>query len=297
MFNLIFNFKKVWFLLMNVIFAASTDFLQSVSSDLDEINKIDNNDNNIQNIMPKNVLFLSDTNYQNIQIDNTTNVNILRKTRAQIPKNQVTKSHNKKKQSSYRRQFYEIIFRQSLNGAKKLEQKTAGRKRTRSSVTRGKFNLLGRVKSPSLSNVKHLKYNPHLLRNNCSFHACYAPIRNLLVGRTKFIYASSTCGQRIPERFCILGYTPRDTTSADTRSFLSFVYNNQVMPSACFTCDSRDIYAHNANSHRIENVVKTRASFSDARSGSVDKWWQSENGKHKVSNRSKCKRGISLSII
>ena len=52
------------------------------------------------------------------------------------------------------------------------------------------------------------------------------------------------------------------------------------MPSACFTCDSRDIHANNANSHRIENVVKTRARQQSG--SSADKWWQSENGKHRV---------------
>lgn len=253
------------------------------SEPIDTFNEISQNSDNKYEYENNNII-MSQTSQT--PVNNTTasfahnnqNKIPIQKTKAKIVK-------RNKKTSSYRRQFYDLIFRQSFAQNKK----NLGRKRTRSSALRGKFNLIGgrRFKPSLLSStpsVKHLKYNPHLLRNNCSYHACYAPIRNLLVGRKKFIYASSTCGQRIPERFCILGYTPtlrRDTS--DSRSFLSFVFNDRIMPSACFTCDSRDTYEHNPNSHRIENVVKTRASFSDlSGGGGADKWWQSENGKHKV---------------
>ena len=103
----------------------------------------------------------------------------------------------KKKYSSSKTgygRFYDMIYRQSL-------EKEARGQNSRPKRTRGSSPA---VFTSALKPIKYLKLSP-LLRNNCSFHACYAPIRNLLIGRKKFIYASSTCGLKMPERFCILG--------------------------------------------------------------------------------------------
>ena len=129
--------------------------------------------------------------------------------------------------------------------------------------------------------IKHKKSVPSLLRfspylrNNCTFHACYPPIKNLLVGRKKFLYASSTCGLEIPERFCILGHIPRDSVF-DSNSFLTYIVNDRVMPSHCFTCDSQEEFDKNPNSHRIENIVHDYKQPNKGRE--FQKWWQSSNG-------------------
>ena len=119
------------------------------------------------------------------------------------------KSSSLKKKSSYRRQFYDILFRQEKIRAPQataMSSRIEGRrKRTRSSAH-------DRAKP-----IVKLKQSPYL-RNNCSYHACYAPIRNLLVGRQKFIYSNSTCGLVMPERFCILGYMPSHDSFANTRN-------------------------------------------------------------------------------
>nr|XP_056703689.1 laminin subunit beta-4 [Euleptes europaea] len=97
-------------------------------------------------------------------------------------------------------------------------------------------------------------------QNNCDGGSCHPAIGDLLVGRSKQLTASSTCGQFGPQKYCIIGY----------------LENKQK----CFSCDSRSPYhpVFQANSHLIENVITT---FEPDRK----KWWQSENGIDHVSIR------------
>lgn len=79
----------------------------------------------------------------------------------------------------------------------------------------------------------------------CSHGACYPPVGDLLIGRTQFLRASSTCGLTKPETYCAQ-------------------YGEWQMK--CCKCDSR--VAHNYNSHQVENVVS---------SSGPTRWWQSQN--------------------
>lgn len=94
---------------------------------------------------------------------------------------------------------------------------------------------------------------PRLLyaQQACSRGACYPPVGDLLVGRTRFLRASSTCGLTRPETYC---------TQYDERQM------------KCCKCDSR--LPHNYNSHRVENV---------ASSSGPNHWWQSQNDVNPVS--------------
>uniref|UniRef100_A0A7N5P2J0 Laminin subunit beta-3 n=1 Tax=Ailuropoda melanoleuca TaxID=9646 RepID=A0A7N5P2J0_AILME len=85
----------------------------------------------------------------------------------------------------------------------------------------------------------------------CSRGACYPPVGDLLIGRTRFLRASSTCGLTKPETYCTQ-------------------YGEWQMK--CCKCDSR--LPHNYNSHRVENVVSS--------SGPM-RWWQSQNDVNPVS--------------
>ncbi|XP_039664896.1 laminin subunit beta-4 [Perca fluviatilis] len=97
------------------------------------------------------------------------------------------------------------------------------------------------------------------LQDQCPDGSCNPQLGDLMVGRAAQLSASSTCGLDGPENYCIIGYLEEERK--------------------CFTCDSRlpfNLYS-NPNSHRIENVITT---FDPERRM---KWWQSENGVHKVS--------------
>ena len=123
------------------------------------------------------------------------------------------------------------------------------------------------------------------IRTNCDEQTCFPPQGNLLIGRKKFLYASSTCGLMQPETFCVLGSSAESTVSAEWLHKNSkipqehvpiLVENNIVKKSSCEVCDSRDPFdfARNAFSHRIENVVK----YNEESSRIADqKWWQSAN--------------------
>ncbi|XP_077120924.1 laminin subunit beta-4 isoform X1 [Ranitomeya variabilis] len=98
-------------------------------------------------------------------------------------------------------------------------------------------------------------------QGSCEDGSCYPTIGDLLVGRSKQLSASSTCGQEEPERYCIISYLEDDQK--------------------CFICDSRNPYNqyYHTNSHQIENVIST---FDP---DWKKKWWQSENGVDLVSIR------------
>ncbi|KAK9399385.1 laminin subunit beta-4 [Crotalus adamanteus] len=89
-------------------------------------------------------------------------------------------------------------------------------------------------------------------QNSCQHGACHPSVGDLLVGRSKQLTASSTCGLFGPQKYCTVGYLEEKNK--------------------CFTCDSRRPYhpLSQTNSHSIENVV---AGLEHDRK----KWWQSEN--------------------
>uniref|UniRef100_A0A8C0BCP6 Laminin subunit beta 4 n=1 Tax=Buteo japonicus TaxID=224669 RepID=A0A8C0BCP6_9AVES len=95
----------------------------------------------------------------------------------------------------------------------------------------------------------------------CNAGSCYPATGDLLLGRSKQLTASSTCGMNSPQKYCIIGYLEAEQK--------------------CFLCDSR--YPYNPytqhNSHMVENVITT---FEPDRK---KKWWQSENGIDHVSIR------------
>ncbi|NXN99499.1 LAMB4 protein, partial [Rhinopomastus cyanomelas] len=98
-------------------------------------------------------------------------------------------------------------------------------------------------------------------QDDCGAGSCHPVIGDLLLGRSKQLTASSTCGMNRPQKYCIMGYLEGEQK--------------------CFLCDSR--YPYNPymqhNSHMIENVITT---FEPDRK---KKWWQSENGIDHVSIR------------
>ncbi|XP_040302259.1 laminin subunit beta-3 [Herpailurus yagouaroundi] len=99
----------------------------------------------------------------------------------------------------------------------------------------------------------------------CSRGACYPPFGDLLIGRTRFLHASSTCGLTKPETYC--------TQYGEWRM-------------KCCKCDSR--LPHNYNGHRVENVVSS--------SGPM-RWWQSQNDVNPVSLQLDLDRRFQLQDI
>ncbi|KAI3416331.1 hypothetical protein GPALN_005866 [Globodera pallida] len=96
----------------------------------------------------------------------------------------------------------------------------------------------------------------------CMDRSCYPATGNLLIGRKQKLHATSTCGLRKPQQYCIVSHLEDDTK--------------------CFWCDSRQPWSSGETgkrSHRIENVVSE--SYEDR----TRNWWQSENGQQNVSIR------------
>ncbi|VDD97565.1 unnamed protein product [Enterobius vermicularis] len=104
---------------------------------------------------------------------------------------------------------------------------------------------------------------PTIEEDTCRDSSCYPETGNLLIGRKHRLSATSTCGLRGRQRYCIVSHLEEQTK--------------------CFYCDSRTEWRPSGDpyrlSHRIENVV------SESYEERTRNWWQSENGVQNVSIR------------
>ncbi|XP_041973348.1 laminin subunit beta-1 [Aricia agestis] len=100
--------------------------------------------------------------------------------------------------------------------------------------------------------------DPRLLDRACELSSCYPATGNLLIGREARLFASSTCGERTRERYCIVSHLEERKK--------------------CFWCDSSNSTVKNAHlNHQIHKIINRYEP------GTRDKsWWQSENGKENV---------------
>ncbi|XP_029638138.2 laminin subunit beta-1 [Octopus sinensis] len=96
--------------------------------------------------------------------------------------------------------------------------------------------------------------------SRCLEGSCYPATGDLLIGREKNLQASSTCGLKQREHYCIVSHLK------DVKK--------------CFYCDSRQSFSPHLQTqplnHRIQNIVY---SFGRRKRG---RWWQAENGKENV---------------
>ncbi|ESO12687.1 hypothetical protein HELRODRAFT_62664, partial [Helobdella robusta] len=100
----------------------------------------------------------------------------------------------------------------------------------------------------------------------CGESVCEPSYGNLLIGREKNLTASSTCGTKGQEKYCVVSHLDKDKpNNQKARTFKN-----------CFICDSRQPYSvDNKKSHLIENVLQTKEL-------DKNKWWQSKYGEHSV---------------
>ena len=121
-----------------------------------------------------------------------------------------------------------------------------------------------KVKKSTTATLRNLTNH----RTDCQRSDCYPPTKDLLLGRSKFLYASSTCGLTQPEYFCVLGSKKKQNSSQHTSS-------------RCYACDSTN--SSGRVSHRVENLIFTNQIRYGHRGRELPaRWWQSENGKERV---------------
>ncbi|OCT91581.1 laminin subunit beta-3 [Xenopus laevis] len=102
-------------------------------------------------------------------------------------------------------------------------------------------------------------------QNDCSRGACYPAAGDLLIGRSNYLRASSTCGIEKPETYC----SP---------------YGEMQMK--CCRCDSRQPFTE--ISHLITNVLSPTGHL---------RWWQSSNGIDDVSLQFDLNKKFQLSDV
>ncbi|XP_054721557.1 laminin subunit beta-1-like [Uloborus diversus] len=97
----------------------------------------------------------------------------------------------------------------------------------------------------------------------CEDSSCYPATGNLLIGRERDLFASSTCGTKGVERYCIVSHLKERKK--------------------CFHCHSAPHVKDSHERHKyhgIESIVSRIGKKSKGRT-----WWQSENGKENVTIR------------
>ncbi|RNA06495.1 Laminin subunit beta-1, partial [Brachionus plicatilis] len=141
------------------------------------------------------------------------------------------------------------------------------------------FNGKYLTRNSEPSRAKSVKKTLNFLKAfNCRAKSCFR-IGNVLLGRSNFIYANSTCGLQRTERFCILDQNMTGFDVPDRTFFFS--QNNHIKGFRCMICNSAQKFNHifNQNSHRIENVIfLNRPNKHEL----ALKWWQAENGQQNV---------------
>ncbi|CAF0800708.1 unnamed protein product [Brachionus calyciflorus] len=157
-----------------------------------------------------------------------------------------------------------------------IEQKL----REKNQTFEGKYFLKKTSSNIPLLKISKFKKSLNHFSKNCTNQSCFPSLGNLLIGRSNFLYASSTCGLDYAKRFCLIDQLNRTDFNVRDRTFI-YSENNRLKSFVCSVCDSRDKFDHNTNphSHRIENVIYNK------KPSKMDynlKWWQAENGHHKV---------------
>merc|ERR1719385_129527 len=107
----------------------------------------------------------------------------------------------------------------------------------------------------------------------CEDRSCYPATGNLLIGREDNLTATSTCGIKRLEKYCIISHLDHLQPSGS-------ISGGGFGPSKkCFKCDSSTEGLRNdpKNSHRIKNIVYRN----DPEKG-YQTWWQAENGVENV---------------
>lgn len=103
-------------------------------------------------------------------------------------------------------------------------------------------------------------YPSYLIRTekaSCDQSSCHPENGNLLIGREHLLTASSTCGTKGPERYCVI--------------------SGVAQKKKCFVCDASPEFKDDKYKyHGIENIVQTYGAKRK------QKWWQAENGVEKV---------------
>lgn len=100
-------------------------------------------------------------------------------------------------------------------------------------------------------------YRPPQRVHPCEKSSCYPATGNLLIGREERLVASSTCGTRSRERFCIVSHLE------DTK---------------CFSCETNERTVHDPMlNHRIGQII-----YKNQPGTRMQSWWQSENGVQNV---------------